>query len=205
MKSKVIGVLLSFALLSGCATINQAGAAAIVGDNRLSVTELDALASEIFGLLKGTESEGVNDPADINRVIIRFYVLAEIAKKMADDLDVAATEDEVQAELDLQIATLGSENVLNFTAASSGVAPSFLYDYFESIVNLDKSAIKLGGGNADAGLEIAIGVLAGIADEFVDISPRYGAWSPETIDVTPLAGDAVADLELLDSLFGQQQ
>jgi hypothetical protein len=205
VKSKVFGAVLSVFLLAGCTTVNQAGAAATVGDSRLSVADVEALSSEIFGILEGTESEGVNDPADINRVIIRFYVLSEIAQKMADDLGVAATEDEVQAELDLQISTLGSENVLNFTAASSGVAPSFLYEYFESIVNLDKSATKLGGGDNDAGLEIAVGVLAGIADEFVSISPRYGSWNPETIDVSPLAGDAVADLELLDSFFGEQQ
>jgi hypothetical protein len=203
--SKKIGLVFAAALLAGCSTLNQAGAAVVVGDERLTIAQLDAYSAEVREVLAADGSAGIEQSVEFNRIMVQNYVLDQLAALMAAEYGVSATEAQIEAIFQEQVAAVGSEEILYQMAASAGIAPSFLDDYFRSLVNLQNVAAYLGNGDSDAGLDMAVGALSAITAEVgVEVSDRYGVWDPQNLLVSPLGNDAVLDLEDYSALISAE-
>jgi hypothetical protein len=155
--------------LSGCGT-TQAGAAAIVGDHRITVSELQTATSELKGL--------VQDPSQITQELVLGWLIANPAATQ-----VAAEKGQAVSRND----ALRFFSQANFTNAAGGTTPS---DAAVTAVQTAYTLQLLAGqdvqpATAKANIDQ---VIADLKAQTVTVNPRYGtfdyAWDAQTQSFT---------------------
>ena len=199
MKTKLAGALAVVLFLSGCGAINQSGAAAVVGDKRLTVSEVNAAAEEIKATLAETDVAGGVDGLMINQTTLTLFVRYEVSKIMAQSLEVAATKSQIDKEHASLVSGQGGEENLAVSAAYSNIAPSNLRKYIETQLNFNNSIAALGDPDDEATIDMLAGMISAIVDEYgIDVSSRFGEWDMGALAVVSANSDVVFDLDLVD-------
>lgn len=173
-------------LLTGCDP-QQAGAAAIVGDVRISESEVNAAASDAMAAANKVPP-GQGQPID-ETVLLKQNTTRLIEAQL---IAIAAAQEGVtvtQSEVDklLQQASSGSDQ-LHFEgnlAVQAGVPPSGIDSFARDYLLRTKLGEKLvPGTDTNAQAKAVNAKLAQVAEQVgVTVSPRYGTWDPaqETI------------------------
>jgi hypothetical protein len=160
--------LLLTPLTAACGT--QAGAAAVVGDRRITVGELQTATSEVRSI--------VQDPSQVTQQLVLGWLIANPYV-----LQVAAEQGRGVSTQDAQ----GFFTRSNFTNASGGTTPS------ESALAAVQSAYALqlltGQDASPQAAKAAVDeVLADLRAADVDVNPRYGTfdyrWDEQTQSFT---------------------
>lgn len=199
MKTKLAGALAVVLFLSGCGAVNQSGAAAVVGDKRLTVSEVNAAAEEIKATLADTDVAGGVDGLMINQTTLTLFVRYEVSKIMAQSLGVAATKSQIDKEYASLVSGQGGEENLAVSAAYSNIAPSNLRKYIETQLNFNNSIAALGDPDDEATIDMLAGMISAIVDEYgIDVSSRFGEWDMGALAVVSANSDVVFDLDLVD-------
>jgi hypothetical protein len=167
-----LAVALAIALvpaLSGCGT-TQAGAAAIVGDHRITVSDLQTATTELKRL--------VQDPTQITQELVLGWLIANpAAVEVATQKGQAVSRDDA----------LRFFSQANFTNPAGGTTPS------EAAITAVQTAYALqllAGQDVDPAAAKANvdQVLADLKAEKVTVNPRYGtfdyAWDAQTQSFT---------------------
>jgi hypothetical protein len=152
-------------ILSGCGT-TQAGAAAIVGDNRISVSELQTATTELKRL--------VQDPTQITQELVLGWLIAnEAAVQVATQKGQAVSRDDA----------LRAFSQANFANDSGGTTPS---DAAVTAVQTAYALQLLAGQGVDPATAKANvdQIISDLKAEKVTVNPRYGtfdyAWDAQT-------------------------
>lgn len=199
MKAKFVGALALVLFLTGCSAVNQSGAAAVVGEKRLMVSEVAAIADEVKATLANTEDAGLVDALTLNQTTVTLFVRYEVSKIMAKSLGVAATKSQIDKEYATLVDGQGGEENLAVSAAYSNIAPSNLRDYLETQLNFNNSIAALGDPDDEATIDMLAGMISAIVDEYgIEISSRFGVWDMGALAVTSANGEAVYDLDLVN-------
>ncbi|MDP9865004.1 MULTISPECIES: SurA N-terminal domain-containing protein [Streptosporangium] len=176
MKSTRVRVILAVAAagvaLTACSA-EQAGAAAIVGGERISSSQLDSNVREFEAALAkaNVSASQLQFPGSVPQVVLFQLATAKQYTKVAESKGITATE----AEVDQLITSTGGLAQYEQQMLQQAVAPSHLRDFTRAKLMITKLMAKYGGGSDQAALQR--GQQQAIKDlESVKITwnPRYG-------------------------------
>jgi len=194
---KVISALLvasSFMLLTAC----DAGTAAQIGDTKISINTVQSRIGEINAERKkfDTSQMQLSVGEELNRTEVRFLVISEIFKKLAEKSGIKITQAMKDAKKASILNSLGGTEQLGQALVSAQMAPSDLDLYIEAVLisdELSKNAVASGISEADVGTAVQQLVKELTKTETVKINPQYGTWDPNQADLAAFdsAGTAV--------------
>ncbi|GAA3674020.1 hypothetical protein GCM10022224_042930 [Nonomuraea antimicrobica] len=161
--------------LSACSSPVQAGAAAVVGNERISMNKVNTDTQAYLAALKqnNLDESALGVPA--SQAVLQRLVNVSIAKQLMTRYKVQATETEVDAVL----KDPGQFESPTINLLANAVPPSDARDYGRAMVGLTKLQQQFGG---QAGQER-------LAQEFSSIrpifNPRYGVLNPQRSQENP--------------------
>jgi hypothetical protein len=184
-----VPALAALALAVAACSPVHAGAAATVGNTRVSVTALNtavALAVQTPDATTGQLPDRTSAVLSSLTLIIRDDLIADAAKAKG----VTVTEAEIQAFLAKERTTNGTDEG---TAKANGIPLAGLHAAVYQALLLNKLITTVSPGVTDqtaqsAALTTYLGKIA--TQEGVSVNPRYGAWEPTGFDV--VSSDAFA-------------
>jgi len=168
-------------LLTACGNDAHPGAAAVVGDERITVSQLENRVKEV----RAAQREAVPDEAQYEQAIARTgsltrdtlhsMVLDRVLDHAAREAGVSVTPREVQRmRADMEDQAGGAEALERAWLQQYGIPPQRLEENLRLQLKAQKLAEKLGTDTSrpefwkalsEAGKELG-----------VDINPRYGTW-----------------------------
>lgn len=193
----------AFLVMSGLTflTACDAGTAAQIGETKISVNTVQSRIAEINDARREFDTSQMQLVVgeELNRTEVRFLVIAEIFKKLADKNGIEITQamkDSRKAEI---FSSIGGADQLDQALVSAQMAPSDFDLYIEALLISDKlveRAAAAGIAEADAQTAIQQLVLEITKTEVVRINPQYGTWDPTVADLAAFdsAGTAVKSI-----------
>lgn len=172
-------------LLTGCAT-QPAGAAVIVGEDRVPMTDITA---QLQGIYAAVGAPADTADAQLTNAVVRNNVVYELVEQAAADAGVTVTESEVATRLADQLEFVGSQSVLEQQAAQAGVAPSMIETDIRVSLLASALARQLSPDTETTPQEQE-GLLVAEIQQFSEevgttVNPRFGVWDVETLSVVP--------------------
>ncbi|UED85921.1 SurA N-terminal domain-containing protein [Streptomyces profundus] len=201
-------LLLAAPLLAGCSTGSHPGAAAVVGDERITVSSVQARVETV----REAQREQPNgdqllaSSAGLTRDTVDFLVYQELLEQTAASHGVEVTTAQVQQERNLVEASLGSAEELELSAINGTVGlPLTGEEQINEVLRrqllFQGLATRLGLPAGPEGNQLLAQALSATADEVgVEVNPRYGTWDTEQLvladaDTPWLRQDAPAEEE----------
>jgi predicted outer membrane protein len=168
-------------LLTACGNDAHPGAAAVVGGQRITVSQLD----ERVGEVRAAQRAAVRDDAQYQQVIARTgtltrdtlhtMVLDRVLHRAAEDAGVTVSRKEIQAmRSGLEQQAGGAKGLETTWLQQYGIPPERLDDNLRLQLEAQKLAEKL-GTNTDRP-EFWKALSDASKDLDVDLNPRYGTW-----------------------------
>ncbi|WP_159327002.1 SurA N-terminal domain-containing protein [Streptomyces tendae] len=168
-------------LLTACGNDAHPGAAAVVGDQRITVAQLESRVDEV----REAQRAAVPDDTQYQQVVARTgtltrdtlhgMVLDRVLHRAAQDAGVTVSRKEVQdmrGELEGQAG--GPEQLETVWLQQYGVAPDRLDDNLSVQIEAQKLAQSLGTDTSRPEFWQALSDASKKLD--VDLNPRYGTW-----------------------------
>jgi hypothetical protein len=196
MKKAISALLVvsSFLLLTAC----DASTAAQIGDSKISINTVQSRIAEINAerTKYDTSQMQLSVGEELNRTEIRFLVISEIFKKIAEKSGIKITQAMKDAKKASIFTSLGGADQLGQALVSAQMAPSDFDLYIEAVLISDefsKNAIAAGVAESDVGAAIQQAVIALTKSEKIKINPQYGTWDVSQADLAAFdsAGTAV--------------
>lgn len=161
-------------VMTACSSPMEAGSAAVVGNERISASDLTRNVQEYEAALRkaGVQPDQMGLPGSVPEVVL--YQLANVkqAEQLVRKAGVRVSEGEVDQAIDAaqqQGATL-DQNML-----SRGMAPSLGRDYMRISVGIQKLLQQYGGGTDEAAQQRGNERLQKEAATIsISFNPRYG-------------------------------
>ena len=180
-----IGVIAATIGLSGCGT-PTAGAAAVVGEQRISEATLNSEVQSVLSLqgLPATDSSNELITSTLNQMITTILV-----NELASREKIEVTQGEID-DLRLQyIAQAGGVEAFESQISQQGIA----IDDVDSIIRVNIQVSQLGdvlspNTEPDAKSAAVFLAISELSSEIgTEVSPRFGTWDPENLTVGPSA------------------
>ena len=173
--------------IAGCTSATP-GAAAVLGDTRISETALTAQVQAVLSAQgKGLDTA---DAALTTQTLDRM-VKSELVDMLATQAGIEITQGEIDAQMREYDTQAGSRAEVEKIFLEQGIAPSQISGIIA--LNLQANAIGLQlAPNADTEAQgravvKAISVLSELLE--TEVSPRYGTWDAATLQVGPAPDD----------------
>ncbi|MFD3378597.1 MULTISPECIES: SurA N-terminal domain-containing protein [unclassified Streptomyces] len=171
-------------LLSACGNDAHPGAAAVVGDDRITVSQLENRVNEVRSAQRAATTgeaqyeQAIAKSGGLTRDTLHGMVLDRVLHQAAQDAGVTVTRKEVQSfrgELEKQA---GDAKALEVAWLQQyGVAPERLDDNLRVQIEAQKLAAALGTDTSQPAFWKALSEASKKMD--VDLNPRYGDWDVE--------------------------
>jgi hypothetical protein len=177
-------------LLTGCSN-QQPGAAATLGDTRISEQTLSAEVQAVL-VAKGQPATSVDEtlPPQMLGRLITIELIDELARREG----IVVTQGQIDEQVANYVGQAGDQAAVEKLFIEQGVAPSQI----ESIVRLNLQAQALGialdpkGSAEEQGQAVVEAVVALSTELDTTVSPRFGTWDAATISVGPTPDDLSA-------------
>jgi hypothetical protein len=175
--------------LTACGSDARSGAAAVVGRQQITVTQLENRVNEVRAAQRSATADGtqyeqvVAQSGGLTRDTLHNMVLDEVLNRAARDAGVKVTRKEVQAfrsSLEQQVG--GAKALETAWLQRYGAAPQHLDDSLRTEIEARKLGTVLGADmNTEPGRNIFWKALSEASRKLaVDLNPRYGTWNVET-------------------------
>ena len=171
-------------LLSACGNDAHPGAAAVVGDDRITVSQLENRVNEVRSAQQAATTgeaqyeQAIAKTGGLTRDTLHGMVLDRVLHQAAKDAGVTVTRKEVQrfrGELEKQA---GDAKALEVAWLQQyGVAPERLDDNLRVQIEAQKLAAALGTDTSQPAFWKALSEASKKVG--VDLNPRYGSWDVE--------------------------
>ncbi|EGX59376.1 lipoprotein [Streptomyces zinciresistens K42] len=168
-------------LLTACGGDARPGAAAVVGDQRITVAQLENRVGEVRSAQRAAVSDDaqyaqvVAKSGTLSRDVLGNMVLDRVLRRAAQDAGVSVTRKEVQqmrGGLEKQVG--GAEALRTAWLQQYGVPPQRLDENLRLQLEAQKLGTALG---TDAGKPAFWDALAAASKKLdVRLNPRYGTW-----------------------------
>lgn len=175
--------LVVVAALAACGPVKM-GAAAVVGDQRISASSIDASAREVARVAPQAEEQG-NVPAGLTLSRVVDLLIKELAKREG----ITYSQGDVDAAIAKATRGQGLESGTVYSVPLvSGVQvqmPSADAKRFAASLYLQEVLVKrYGGANPRAGQKELATQLGKLAEELgVEVSPRYGEFKEKSVSL----------------------
>ncbi|MCP3768909.1 MULTISPECIES: SurA N-terminal domain-containing protein [unclassified Streptomyces] len=171
-------------LLTACGNDAHPGAAAVVGGQRITVSQLENRVEEI----REAQQAAVPDEAQYQQAVARTggltrdtlhsMVLDRVLERAARDAGVTVTPKEIQGmRSGLEEQAGGAEELESAWLQQYGVPPERIDDNFRLQLQAQKLAQRLGTDTSRPEFWQALSEASKKLD--VDLNPRYGTWDDE--------------------------
>ena len=186
MKVRILAIAASALLIASCGVTDRAGAAAIVGGQKISSADVAAQVKEVRFDIEHTDPQllqTIPTEALMSQMIIDRLVLEEILTYAVKDLNINISDAEVAAYRTDVFTQYGEDEVKAQLATQNGLAGKYVDDFMYDILVQTEIMNRLAPGQAQ---EIQAPALFKylsdiVAKHDVEVSPRYGVWDPQTM------------------------
>ena len=168
-------------LLTACGNDAHPGAAAVVGDQRITVSQLENRVDEVRAAQRAAVPDDtqyqqvVAQTGTLTRDTLHGMVLDQVLHRAAQDAGVTVARKEVQAmRAGLEEQAGGPKQLETAWLQQYGVAPGRLDDNLRLQLEAQKLAESLGTDTSRPEFWQALSKASAKLD--VDLNPRYGAW-----------------------------
>lgn len=187
--SVIVGALAVVALgLSACSS--SVGIAATVGDEKVTINQVQASVNSINAARKAAALPADPNAADLPRNQLRFFVLSALLKKAAASFDIKISPSDIAARRKAIIDQLGGESKLSDALANAGIAKEDFDTYLADVTYEERigfaavpTAASGTAGDPERGAAVQKAVLEAGKKAKVTINPRYGTWDATTADI----------------------
>jgi outer membrane murein-binding lipoprotein Lpp len=171
-------------LLTACGNDARPGAAAVVGDQRITVAQLENRVDEVRAAQRAAVTDdaqyaqAIAKTGSLTRDTLHGMVLDRVLHRAAQDAGVTVTRKEIQemrSGLEQQVG--GSKALQAAWLQQYSVAPGRLDENLRLQLEAQKLAAKLGTDTSQPAFWEALSKAS--ADLGVDLNPRYGTWDVE--------------------------
>ncbi|MFI9341598.1 SurA N-terminal domain-containing protein [Streptomyces sp. NPDC052773] len=171
-------------LLTACANDARPGAAAVVGDQRITVAQLENRVDEVRAAQRAAVADeaqyaqAIAKTGSLTRDTLHGMVLDRVLHQAARDAGVTVTRKEVQemrSGLEQQVG--GAKALETAWLQQYGVAPARLDENLSLQLEAQKLAAKLGTDTSRPEFWKALSETSKKLG--VDLNPRYGSWDVE--------------------------
>jgi len=189
----LVAGLAAVTVLSGCGEQDRLGAAAVVDGHPISTDQLQSATRSFLEVVPGQDS------ANAQLRILERLILSRVIDKEAAKLGVHASPGEVaRARNDLLPSVGGRRGLVQQLAGGQQpiiVAPGYIDRWFKDRVLYSKIAKRLAvngdpTSQASANATVRAFVATGRSMD-VEVSPRYGTWSPK-LGLSPLVSGGLS-------------
>ena len=174
-------------LLTACGSDAHPGAAAVVGGQRITVSQLENRVNEVRdaqrSAVKGDDAQyaqAIAQTGTLTRDTLHGMVLDKVLQKAAEDAGVRVSRHEVQqmrAGLEQQAG--GARGLESAWLQQYGVPPQRLDENLHLQLEAQKLAAKLGTDTSQPAFWNALS--AASKELGVDLNPRYGGWDVQKV------------------------
>lgn len=168
-------------LLTACGNDAHPGAAAVVGDQRITVSQLENRVDEVRAAQRAAVPDDtqyqqvVAQTGTLTRDTLHGMVLDQVLHRAAQDAGVTVTRKETQAmRAGLEEQAGGAKQLETAWLQQYGVAPERLDDNLRLQLEAQKLAESLGTDTSRPEFWQALSKASAKLD--VDLNPRYGTW-----------------------------
>jgi hypothetical protein len=172
LSRRVAAVASSAALAIALAACDagQVGAAAVVGGERITVTELQDHVREVVALMPGEEATG--DQRNTQLTVLNRMIAFRLLDRVAADAGITVTEAEVDQFIADQLVPQVPEGDLTPLLAQNLLTEDTLRDAVREVLVLQQ-----------VGQEAYLGALVDVSEQVgVEVNPRYGTWTGAGIE-----------------------
>ncbi|MFG2603823.1 SurA N-terminal domain-containing protein [Streptomyces sp. NPDC048514] len=168
-------------VLTACGNDAHPGAAAVVGGQRITVSQLENRVNEVRKAQRAAVSDDtqydqvVSSTGSLTRDTLHNMVLDQVLHRAARDEGVSVTRKELQqmrAGLEQQAG--GAKGLETAWLQKYGIAPARLDDNLRLQLEAQKLAAKLGTDTTQPPFWKALSKAS--AELHVNLNPRYGSW-----------------------------
>ncbi|MGC5563930.1 SurA N-terminal domain-containing protein [Streptomyces sp. FR-108] len=171
-------------LLTACGSEAHPGAAAVVGDDRITVSQLENRVNEVRTAQRAATTDeaqyeqAIAKSGGLTRDTLHGMVLDKVLHRAADDAGVSVTRKEIQkARTGLEQQAGGAKALEVSWLQQYGVPPERLDDNLRVQIEAQKLAAALGTDTSQPDFWKALSEASKKLD--VDLNPRYGSWDVE--------------------------
>ena len=186
----VVGCASVALVLTACSsTPSNTGAAARVGDRVITNKEISAQVNEVRSNIQELPVESVPTPPSIqmlSALAVHRIIMDDLIDAAVKDKGLTITDADVTAFKEGIFAQYGKESVLTQVMTNNGVPRSQVHEFMRTIL-IENTLSKMLTPNGDdaAQTEGLVKYLGDLSDKLnVEISPRFGKWSKETLQPT---------------------
>ncbi|MGW5864804.1 SurA N-terminal domain-containing protein [Streptomyces sp. NPDC055239] len=175
-------------LLTACGSEAHPGAAAVVGQDRITVSQLESRVNEVRAAQRAAipdeqqYEQAIAKTGGLTRSTLHTMVLDKVLHQAAADAGVHVSRREIQTmEAGLQQQAGSKKALEQGWLQQYSVAPSRLTESFRTEIEAQKLAKVIGADmNAPEGQALFWKALSKASKKLdVDLNPRYGTWDVE--------------------------
>jgi SurA N-terminal domain len=177
------GLLLASPALTACGSgPARSGAAAVVGDHRITVSALQTKVNEVREAEARTAQAAtlIDNSGRLSQQTLSMLVQNEVIAKAVRDARITVSDSEVQREHAMALQQFnGSEEQLDSVLLTQySIGPSGIDAFFRTNVGVGKLIESLGyQPGSDPGNAAVLAEISKTAAKLgVHVNPRYGAW-----------------------------
>ncbi|MFJ2257488.1 SurA N-terminal domain-containing protein [Streptomyces sp. NPDC087844] len=171
-------------LLTACGSDAHPGAAAVVGDDRITVSQLENRVNEVRTAQRAATTgeaqyeQAIAKSGGLTRDTLHGMVLDRVLHRAADDAGVTVTRKAIQeVRTGLEQQAGGAKALEVSWLQQYGVPPERLDDNLRVQIEAQKLAAALGTDTSQPAFWKALSEASKKLD--VDLNPRYGSWDVE--------------------------
>ncbi|GAA2374887.1 SurA N-terminal domain-containing protein [Streptomyces carpaticus] len=186
-------VLVAAPLLTGCSTGAHPGAAAVVGGERISISQVQGHVDAVRAAQRDQPDADqlIAASSTLTRETVNFLVYLQVVDRAAQSQGVDITRRQVQeARADAEANAGGPDALAQSAISGQGGLPltaEQIDDVLRSNLQIQGIAEQLGVLEDPMGGEKIGQLLAETADEAgVEINPRYGTWDAQLVSLVDL-------------------
>jgi peptidyl-prolyl cis-trans isomerase SurA len=173
------------------------GSAAVVGEQRLTDSELAQTTSQL------TDQLGIPESAQVSQAVLSRWIVAELVDEMAARRGVTVTKGDVDAAVSSEAERAGGQEALEQAALQAGVLPDTIPDVVRTtllVEGLSRGTITGDDPTGQTGLLTQIQALS--EEVSPQVSPRFGTWDPAQLSVGALPDDLSSPAGATEALVG---
>jgi len=173
-------------LLAACGNDAHPGAAAVVGDQRITVAQLESRVNEVRTAQRAAVTDdaqyaqAVAQTGSLARDTLHGMVLDKVLHRAAEDAGITVSRREVQemrAGLEQQAG--GAKGLETAWLQQYGIPPQRLDENLRLQLEAQKLATALGTNTSQPAFWNALSKASKALD--VDLNPRYGTWDAQKV------------------------
>jgi hypothetical protein len=182
----------SLLALTGCGA-NQAGAAAVLGDQRISESQLN---DQVQALLSAQGLTAEDASSELVTNTLDRMITSNLVEQLADREGIVVGQGEIDVIRLQYVAQAGGQAELDALLLQQGVLAADVDKVIKLNLQVSKIGEKLAPGVEP---EVQGGAVFIAASELsvelgTEVAPRFGTWDPENLTIGPVANNVSAPI-----------